>query len=98
MWSEQPISEIFLSESSKSEPAVACVFIKIKRKVTVEGLQENIFNRCILSYGSVCELETQLLLSRDLDYLGKQSFEKVDTILREVERMLKALIKSVERT
>jgi len=33
-----------------------------------------------------------------LDYLSKQSSERIEAILREVERMLKALIKSVERT
>jgi four helix bundle protein len=63
------------------------------RRTTGEYLQS-----LYISYGSVCELETQILLSRDLDYLSKQSFERIEAILGEVERMLKALIKSVERT
>ena len=63
------------------------------RRTTGEYLQS-----LYISYGSICELETQILLSRDLDYLSKQSFERIEAILREVERMLKVLIKSVERT
>ena len=49
-----------------------------------------------IAYGSNCELETQALLSGDLDYIK----EKVKQILLEKifegERMLKALIKSLE--
>ena len=63
------------------------------RRTTGEYLQS-----LYISYGSICELETQTLLSRDLDYLSKQSSRKIEELLGEVERMLKALIKSVERT
>ncbi|MBI5583059.1 MAG: four helix bundle protein [Deltaproteobacteria bacterium] len=48
-----------------------------------------------ISYGSVCELETQILLSMDLDYIRGQGIAIQDNI-GEVERMLKALIKSLE--
>jgi len=51
-----------------------------------------------VAYGSLCELETQALLSKDLDYLNKQASERIGAMLGEVERMLKALIKSVEKT
>jgi four helix bundle protein len=51
-----------------------------------------------MAYGSLCELETQILLARDLDYLSKQSSGKIEAMLSEVERMLKALIKAIERT
>jgi four helix bundle protein len=49
-----------------------------------------------IAYGSNCELETQTLLSGDLAYI---SVEKQNVLLEkisEVERMLKALIKSLE--
>ena len=49
-----------------------------------------------IAYGSNCELETQTLLSGDLAYIN---IEKQKTLLEkisEVERMLKALIKSLE--
>ena len=48
------------------------------------------------AYGSTCELETQLLLSGDLGYLDKVSLSKLQRDIGEVERMMKALIKSLE--
>ncbi len=50
-----------------------------------------------LAYGSNCELETQISLSRDLGYLKPQESEKLQEDIAEVERKLKALIKSLER-
>jgi len=58
--------------------------------------QEYIYS-CYVSHGSLCELETQLLLSIDLGYLNQQNFSNTEENLREVERMLKALIKSLEQ-
>ena len=48
-----------------------------------------------IAYGSTCELETQLLLSGDLGYLNKESLSGLHRDIGEVERMLKALIKSL---
>ena len=50
-----------------------------------------------ISYSSVCELETQIMLSGDLGYVFKSDSEKVLNELAEVERMLKALIRSLEK-
>ena len=50
-----------------------------------------------ISYGSVCELETQILLSGDLGYLETGKLEILQASIAEVERMLKGLIKSLER-
>jgi four helix bundle protein len=50
-----------------------------------------------VSYGSICEIETQLLLARDLHYLNESSFVELNSKMREVERMLKALTKSLQR-
>ena len=49
-----------------------------------------------ISYGSVCELETQILLAGDLGFIeiGELGTAKKD--IAEIERMLKALIKSLE--
>jgi len=47
-------------------------------------------------YGSNCELETQILLSGDLDYLKLEDMNILQKHIGEVERMLKALIKSLE--
>ena len=49
-----------------------------------------------IAYGSTCELETQLLLSGDLGYLNKEKVSELQRDIGEVERMLKALIKSLE--
>jgi len=61
------------------------------RKTTPEYLRG-----LYIAYGSVCELETQILLSGDLGYLMEKSLSKLQGDLGEVERMLKALIKSLE--
>ena len=49
-----------------------------------------------VAYGSNCELETQILLSGDLGYIETDKLKKLQSEIGEVERMLKALIKSLE--
>ena len=49
-----------------------------------------------IAYGSICELETQLLLSGDLNYVKQENLKALKDGTEEVERMLKALIKSLE--
>jgi len=49
-----------------------------------------------ISYGSVCELETQILLAGDLDLIEKGQWDTLNKDIAEIERMLKALIKSLE--
>jgi four helix bundle protein len=51
-----------------------------------------------ISYGSTCELETQILLAGDLGYIKSSDLMGIKQDVSEVERMLKALIKSVKRT
>ena len=48
------------------------------------------------SYGSVCELETQIQLAGDLDLIEKGELGTLKKDIAEIERMLKALIKSLE--
>jgi four helix bundle protein len=50
-----------------------------------------------VAYGSNCELETQILLSRDLGYITAEDMKRLQEGIGEVERMLKALIKSLEK-
>jgi len=50
----------------------------------------------LFQYGSNCELETQILLSGDLGYIEAGKLKKLQDEIGEVERMLKALIKSLE--
>lgn len=57
--------------------------------------QEYIYSLYV-SYGSLCELETQLLLAKDLGYFSTNDHISIEKNLSEIERMLKALIKSLE--
>lgn len=50
-----------------------------------------------IAYGSLCELETQVLLSKDLAYSSDPQLEQLHASIGEVERMLKALIRSLEK-
>ncbi len=48
------------------------------------------------SYGSVWELEAQILLAGDLDLIEKGELGTLKKDIAEIERMAKALIKSLE--
>jgi four helix bundle protein len=61
------------------------------RKTTAEYLRS-----LYIAYGSNCELETQILLTGDLCYCKPEHIKNVQEDVGEVERMLKALIKSLE--
>jgi len=53
--------------------------------------------RCLyIAYGSTCELETQILLSGDLNYLNEADLNILLEKTNEIDRMLMALIKSLE--
>ena len=61
------------------------------RKTTVDYIR-----MLYISYSSVCELETQILLAKDLGFIEKDELSSVKTNIAEIERMLKALIKFLE--
>jgi four helix bundle protein len=48
------------------------------------------------AYGSICELETQISLGGDLGFINKRDLGVVKEGAAEVERMLMALIKTLE--
>ena len=48
-----------------------------------------------IAYGSNCELETQIMLSGDLGYIEERSLRRLLEGVGDIERMLKALIKSL---
>jgi four helix bundle protein len=48
-----------------------------------------------VAMGSVCELETQLILTSRLGFLSKSQYDRLASDLDEVERMLSALIRKV---
>ena len=61
------------------------------RKTTQEYIQS-----LYIAYGSHCELETQIMVSKDLGYIKSDDFQELQQEIGEVERMLKALIKSLQ--
>ncbi len=50
-----------------------------------------------IARGSASELEYHLLLARDLGFLGSPHYATVETNVAEVQRMLTALVKSLDR-
>ena len=50
-----------------------------------------------MSYCSYCQIKTPILLSGDLKYLKAESLSELQQDIGEVERMLKALIRSLEK-
>ena len=48
-----------------------------------------------MAMGSASETEYQLILARDLDFLPKDSYEKLHTEVEEVKRMLASLLKTI---
>jgi len=62
------------------------------RKTTVDYIR-----MLYIAYGSTCELETQVLLAGDLGFIDKGNRSVAIESIKEVERMLKALIKALEQ-
>ena len=61
------------------------------RKTTIDYIR-----MLYIANGSICELETQVLLAGDLDYIDKSELGTAKENIEEIERMLKALIKTLE--
>jgi four helix bundle protein len=61
------------------------------RKTTLDYIRMH-----YISYGSVCELETQILLTGDLGFIDKGELDTAKKDIAEIEKMLKALIKSLK--
>jgi len=49
-----------------------------------------------ISYGSICELETQILIAGNLGFIEKGELGTAKKDMAEIERMLRALNKSLE--
>lgn len=49
-----------------------------------------------ISFGSGAEVETQLLIAKDLGYISNDKFEKINRLLDEVMRMLNSLISKIK--
>ncbi|GAB4482934.1 MAG: four helix bundle protein [Thermodesulfovibrionales bacterium] len=49
-----------------------------------------------IAYGSLCELETQLLLARDMKFMEDEALSAVFNRIGDIERMLKAMMRKLE--
>ena len=93
---------------TKDSPNEEKYGLSIQMKRTVVSIFSNIAEgygrktipdhfRCLyIAYGSNCEIEPQSLLSGDLNYFNKDIQTSLSEKINEVERMLMALIKSLE--
>ncbi|WP_407635784.1 four helix bundle protein [Indibacter alkaliphilus] len=50
-----------------------------------------------IAHGSICELETQLYVAFDLEYVANELFHEVTAELTEIQKMLYALITKFEK-
>ena len=50
-----------------------------------------------ISMGSLAELETQLIIASNLNYLSNQVFDNLNTLLIEIRSQLSGLIKSLQK-
>ncbi len=49
------------------------------------------------SRGSLLELETQIIIAKELDFISTESFNKIQELITEESKMLNAFIKPVEK-
>jgi len=61
------------------------------------GRAQNEFGRFLqIAFGSACEVEYQLLLSRDLELIASEKYELLVEKVSEVKKMLHGLMKRVQ--
>ena len=60
--------------------------------------QKEYLQFCSISYGSGLELETQMIIAKELRFAQPQDFKKADDLLNEVGRMLNAMIFRMKHT
>lgn len=66
-----------------------------------EGYGRNSIKECerflYIALGSASELETQLIISKELEYISDDKFRSLDFLLNEIIKMLSALINSLKK-
>lgn len=50
-----------------------------------------------IAYGSALELETQLLIAKELKLASKEKFKNADNLLNEVARMLNSMLSKIRK-
>lgn len=49
------------------------------------------------SRGSLLELETQIIIAKELNFISTESFSKIQNLITEESKMLNAFIKSIDK-
>jgi len=103
--SMQLVTKIYLSTKSLPKEEVYGLISQIRRSCIsipsniAEGYGRNSTNDYIrflqIASGSLYELQTQLEICLNLNYLSKKSFEEIFEQSREIERMLSSLIRKL---
>ena len=89
-----PKSEMF-SLVNQIRRAVVSIPSNIAEGWARKGLGEYIQFLCI-SYGSASEVETQLILSKKLEFGEGQKYKKIEEVLTEVQKLLYVLIRRLK--
>jgi four helix bundle protein len=50
----------------------------------------------LISYGSASELETQILIAKNLNYLDEKHFDEIISLIDEISRMLMTIIRKLK--
>lgn len=58
--------------------------------------QKSYLNFLRIARGSLCELETQLILAHDFSYIEREQFDRVINLIVEESKMLNSLINKIE--
>ena len=61
------------------------------------GTTKSYLNFLRISRGSLFELETQLIITKDLGFITSNTFEKIERLIIEESKMLNAFIKGIEK-
>lgn len=85
-----PASELY-GITSQMRRAVLAIASNVAEGSGRSSIKEYI-HFCHIAYGSALELETQLLISKELNLTSEDDFYMVESLLTEVLKMLNALI------
>ena len=90
---DYPYDERFglISQMRRSAVSIACNIAEGYGRKNVKEYVQFLY----VAYGSCCELETLISLSRDLGLLDSENYSKVYELQEEVSKILNGLIKSL---
>jgi four helix bundle protein len=92
--SRYPKQEIYglVSQSRRCVVSIPSNIAEGRRR----GSKKDFRQFLIIAFSSGAELETQLLIARNLNYINVKDCEKADALLEEVMKMLNAMINNMK--